>query len=180
MGAAERAYAEQLEKDRKEKDYAFKHGSESPIPEKDRAAFSGLSYFAPAPQLKFTLAYQKLNPPEPYLMQTTGKTPQEYTIYATVTFDLEGKQHTLYLYQRPSGSSDRSFFLPFTDLTNGHQTYGGGRYLDVEVVGSGQVTLDFNQAYSPYCAFDHEFSCPIPPKENHLPVAILAGEKVEK
>jgi uncharacterized protein (DUF1684 family) len=67
--------------------------------------------------------------------------------------------------------------LPFTDLTNGHGSYGGGRYIDLRIppAGSRTIALDFNQAYNPSCAYNHAYSCPVPPPENRLNVAILAG-----
>ena len=66
-------------------------------------------------------------------------------------------------------------FVPFTDLTNGESTYGGGRYLDLEGPLGNAVELDFNRAYNPYCAYGGAYSCPIPPIENHLGVAVRAG-----
>jgi uncharacterized protein (DUF1684 family) len=70
-------------------------------------------------------------------------------------------------------------FVPFKDLSSGKETYGGGRYLDFETTAIKEdlVILDFNKAYNPYCAFSSGFSCPIPPKENHLNVRVEAGEK---
>lgn len=71
-------------------------------------------------------------------------------------------------------------FLPFTDLTSGEETYDNGRYIDLETVDikNKTVEIDFNKAYNPYCAYvSYTYNCPIPPKENYLPVAILAGEK---
>jgi uncharacterized protein (DUF1684 family) len=69
-------------------------------------------------------------------------------------------------------------FLAFGDETSARETYGAGRYLDVQKVpGSKTITLDFNKAYNPYCAYNETFSCPLPPQENLLQVAIKAGEQ---
>ena len=74
-------------------------------------------------------------------------------------------------------------FLPFKDLSNGNQTYGGGRYLDFrqgdihEKAGESWLILDFNKCYNPYCAFSDGYNCPVPPQENHLPMAVDAGER---
>jgi uncharacterized protein (DUF1684 family) len=70
-------------------------------------------------------------------------------------------------------------FLPFKDDTNGVETYGGGRYMDVRIstVKDGKIILNFNKAYNPYCAYNEGFNCPIPPQENHLNIAIRAGER---
>ena len=69
------------------------------------------------------------------------------------------------------------FFLPFVDATAPDETYGAGRYLDIEPIGDGKFLIDFNYAYNPYCAYNDKWSCPIPPKENRLKVRIEAGEK---
>ena len=69
------------------------------------------------------------------------------------------------------------YYIPFTDLTNGEETYGAGRYLDFKIPESEKVIIDFNLAYNPYCAYNHSYSCPIPPKENNLNIKIEAGEK---
>jgi uncharacterized protein (DUF1684 family) len=68
-------------------------------------------------------------------------------------------------------------FCPFKDKTNGNQTYGSGRFLDFEEKDLENMVLDFNYAYNPYCAYNSNYSCPIPPFENHLDVEVLAGEK---
>jgi hypothetical protein len=81
---------------------------------------------------------------------------------------------TLQVYQDPEGGD---FFLPFVDATAPEETYGAGRYLDVEAPRDGKFLIDFNYAYNPYCAYNDKWSCPIPPKENRLKVQIEAGEK---
>ncbi|MEP6676718.1 MAG: DUF1684 domain-containing protein [Ferruginibacter sp.] len=70
-------------------------------------------------------------------------------------------------------------FIPFTDITSGNTSYGGGRYIDVEKkdIKNNQLDLDFNKAYNPYCAYTTGYNCPIPPRENNLAIEILAGEK---
>jgi hypothetical protein len=69
------------------------------------------------------------------------------------------------------------YFLPFMDATSGDETYGAGRYLEIEPLPGGKLLVDFNMAYNPYCAYNEYWSCPIPPKENRLSVPIEAGEK---
>jgi len=70
-------------------------------------------------------------------------------------------------------------FLPFKDATNGDSTYGGGRYIDIRMseINNNTLTIDFNKAYNPYCAYSDGFNCPVPPLENHLEVALEAGER---
>jgi uncharacterized protein (DUF1684 family) len=78
---------------------------------------------------------------------------------------------------KPGAKYKNHIFVPFTDLTTGSESYGGGRYVDLELPFSDKVIIDFNRAYNPYCAYNHKYSCAIPPEENHLNVAIKAGVK---
>ncbi len=71
-------------------------------------------------------------------------------------------------------------FVPFGDRTNGNETYPGGRYLDLDRTATGIYDLDFNRAYHPYCLFNATYDCPVPPRENRLPVPVRAGEKLSQ
>ena len=97
----------------------------------------------------------------------------------TLHFTLNGTDEQLTVFQNIDLSRLEDYrnylFVPFTDLTNGEQTYGGGRYLDLEGPLGDTVELDFNRAYNPYCAYGGRYSCPIPPQENHLEVSVEAG-----
>lgn len=112
----------------------------------------------------------------------SGKT-RKFVKYGTLHFELSGAIHSLAVYQdvtRMSPLTRNRLFLPFMDHTNGTDTYGGGRYMDLttnEIREDGTVLLDFNKAYNPWCAYSDGFNCPIPPRENHLKIAIEAGEK---
>ena len=92
-------------------------------------------------------------------------------------FPLEGEVRTLTAYTF-AGGSNQSLFLPFLDATSGKDTYGAGRYLDIEVEEDGTYSIDFNLAYHPSCVYDTKFSCPLTPAENRLPVRIEAGERL--
>jgi uncharacterized protein len=116
-------------------------------------------------------------------MHTHSGKIKKYVVYGKLEFTLLSKPHILFLYQgielRKKAGFENHLFLPFTDLTSGQQTYGGGRYLDFETtdIKNGSLLIDFNKAYNPYCAYKGGYSCPIPPKENDMKVAIKAGEK---
>jgi uncharacterized protein (DUF1684 family) len=90
-----------------------------------------------------------------------------------VTFELGGKPYSLEPVLEPGET--RLFFI-FRDATSGHTTYGAGRFLYAEPPKDGRVLLDFNKAYSPPCAFTPYATCPLPPAQNRLPIAIEAGE----
>jgi uncharacterized protein (DUF1684 family) len=102
--------------------------------------------------------------------------PESYQRWGTAEFELNGQPQKLTLLQK---AGDKQLFVPFTDPTNGQQTYGAGRYIDVPLPAAeaNEIELDFNQAYSPYCAYNHEYSCPKPPAENRLTVPVAAGEQ---
>ena len=111
---------------------------------------------------------------------STSRTPM-YIKYGELHFELEGKPMVLNVYMDIELSKKPGFkdylFLPFLDLTNGETTYAGGRYLDIVIPKSKEVVLNFNKAYNPYCAYNHNYSCPLVPRENDLDIAIEAGVK---
>lgn len=117
-------------------------------------------------------------------MPTSGKLKKVFRLYGTLTFRINDTLVHMNLYQSQGlmGSEEYKnyLFLPFTDITTGVDTYESGRYIDLQTgeIKNNQVVIDFNKAYNPYCAYvSGVYNCPIPPRENHLPVAILAGEK---
>jgi uncharacterized protein (DUF1684 family) len=175
-----RPYEQQVAALRQSKDAAFRSTSRdsfSPIPEAQRAAFPGLNYF-PVDQAYRVPAYltrQPTQPPQFIELQTSG--PEERRRaqkVGSLTFTLAGEPSKLIAFA-DEGSLTR-LFVPFYDLTNGRETYRGGRYLEIERTASGIYDLDFNQATNPYCVYNTSYDCPIPPRENRLTAAIRAGE----
>ncbi|MEO7216313.1 DUF1684 domain-containing protein [Mucilaginibacter sp.] len=118
-----------------------------------------------------------------FVMPVFAGTGREYVKYADLTMQLHGKPVTLSVYRSTGLAKIPAYadylFLPFTDESNGKETYGGGRYIDLREgdFKNGRVIIDFNKAYNPYCAFAGGYSCPKPPDENQLKIAIPAGEK---
>jgi uncharacterized protein (DUF1684 family) len=119
-----------------------------------------------------------------FSMETSGAIKKTHRVYGTVYFMIGNTPVSLNIYQSQNLLALDQYkdylFLPFTDLTSGEETYTAGRYLDLRVsdIINGQVLIDFNKAYNPYCAYvSGKYNCPIPPKENRLAVAIPAGEK---
>lgn len=163
--------AENLEEFRKRKDEFFKTSTDSPIPTQDLDAFEGLKYYPENPALRFDLELNPISPEDIEFETSTGE-KRNYKKIGTLKFAVNGAPAELSLYQAESGS----YFLPFRDATSGKESYGAGRYLEVEEEG-GKFVLDFNFAYNPYCAYSPNFSCPLPPMENWLKVPIEAGEK---
>lgn len=182
----DRPYVAQIEKDRADKD-AFFRTTDGPLPDDKRATFTGLAYFP------IDSSYQV---PARLEVDTVDRaTILELDQKATVKkrrVRRIGKLHfTLALKDSPPASFELTafvevdspdlnrLFVPFTDVTSGKETYGGGRYLELNKTPTGLYDLDFNRAYHPFCVFNSGFECPVPPRENRLITAIRAGEKLK-
>lgn len=118
-----------------------------------------------------------------FQMETSGKTKQTHRIYGIFHFTINDTAVKLYVYQSQSLMDVKQYadylFVPFTDVTSGENTYENGRYIDLkfEDIKNNSCLLDFNKAYNPYCAYvSGVYNCPIPPAENNLKVAVMAGE----
>ncbi|MDW8211648.1 MAG: DUF1684 domain-containing protein [Cytophagales bacterium] len=173
------AYVTNLQQERREKDAFFKQDEHSPIPPELRGKFKGLNYFPidPAYRIKADLIPIPSSDTGAVVLKTTTGEDRLMYRYAIARFQLNGKEHQLTIFV--STQSPKVLFIPFKDLTNGRETYPTGRYLDLPLSGKSRhsaIMLDFNKAYNPYCAYSELYSCPIPPPENHLSVAIKAGE----
>lgn len=159
---------------RKDKDIAFREGEESPI--KDRASFKGLNYYSFNKDYILDFVLEKAEKAETVDIKMTDGTTEKLILFGKIKGEFQSFTLTLTLYQRENGD----FFLPFKDKTAPTETYGGGRYLDLPLKNAknNQLRVDFNLAYNPFCAYNTDFACPIPPAENTLPIRIEAGEKL--
>jgi uncharacterized protein (DUF1684 family) len=153
----------------------------SPLPDKERKTFKGHDFFSP--NKKFCIEAKFIRTPNttPFKMETTTSRLPVYEKYGEAHFEIDGKKYVLNIYQnhqlRKTAEYKNYLFLPFKDETNGAETYGGGRFIDLKIPKGETIVIDFNKAYNPYCAYSDQYSCPVPPKENHLAVKILAGVK---
>ena len=151
----------------------MKEGSDSPLPDTLKSGFEGLNYFTPDPSFKIQATLDKITDNSKLSIPTNDGEIRVFTRYAYANFELSGKGYQLTLLLPNEGDQ---LFLPFGDLTNGNSTYGGGRYLDIDKTTRNKITIDFNLAYNPYCAYGTDYSCPLPPTENTLSASINAGE----
>ena len=160
------------------KDAAFKSSEDSPITKQDKPDFKGLAYYPIHSNLRFRAELQRYERPEQIRLGTNTGEIRSALRYGYFDFQVEGISCRLSVYKLED-SVDRGayLFIPFRDATSGKETYGAGRYIDLKENTSGMYDLDFNLAYNPYCAYNKEFSCPLPPPENTLAVPIHAGEK---
>lgn len=151
----------------------------TPLSRSERKDFAGIRHFPMDLSYRVEVKLEKFSKPDTVVFPTSSGKNKRYITYAKATFKLKGKRHSLILYrmaQPKTPELTKHVFLPFTDLTSNNETYGGGRYLDLEITDTNRMILDFNLCYHPYCAYSHNgWSCPIPPKENHLNVKVKAG-----
>jgi uncharacterized protein (DUF1684 family) len=172
------SYPEEVAAHRAEVDAFMRGASESPIPAAQRAAFQPLPYYPIDEQYRVPAALRVARGDEVIEMSTSTGKPRRMRRVGTLAFTLKGQPLTLTAFAEADDTALRRLFVPFGDLTSGMATYQGGRYLDLDLKGSGVYELDFNRAYHPYCVFNPEYECPVPPRENRLKVPILAGERM--
>lgn len=167
-----------IDNDRKDKEEFMKSGDGSPFL-KDTIPFQGLKYFPLNEKFNIKAKLEPIEEKKVVLLGTSDGIEQKYLEYAHAIFKLDGVQNKLLILEvMDMGPQRGKLFLAFADETSGIETYGAGRYLDVKKVPAATtMELDFNLAYNPYCAYVDNFSCPFPPKENLLKIAVLAGEK---
>ncbi|MCW3117419.1 MAG: hypothetical protein JWM28_1501 [Chitinophagaceae bacterium] len=120
-----------------------------------------------------------------FQMETSGPIKQTFRVYGIAEFSIHDTVATLNIYQSQDLMQNTEYsqylFVPFTDLTTGIESYHTGKYIDLTIqdIKNGQLTIDFNKAYNPSCAYvSGKYNCPVPPRENNLPVAIRAGEMI--
>ena len=174
-------YVRELTEFRRQKDEFFAGAPESPIPEEEQGErFGGLKYYPP--DLAFRVEADLLPFPsqEVVMLGSTQGDIRRQTRYGELRFRIMGEECRLVAFKDADDPDRTELFVPFRDATSGGETDGAGRYLEVEEEGGSaapqKVTLDFNLAYSPWCAYNIAYSCTLPPPENTLHVAIMAGE----
>jgi len=169
-----------IEQHRKKQEEEIRDPEKSPLDKKRRKKFKGLNYYPINLDYRLKATFVKTENPTLFKMKTTTSRLPEYQKYGEVHFKLDGEDWVLEVYQSPEISKRPGYedylFIPFTDETNGIDTYEVGRYIEFRIPTSDQVILDFNKCYNPYCSYGSGYSCPIPPEVNRLPLKIPAGE----
>ena len=164
-----------LERERELKDLQFQNDPEAPILVADRVDFKGLEYFDVDEAYRVPAKLIKAERQDTLRLMSTDGKKQLMVHVGKIAFELQGAEQKLTAYTYLEGRNAEKLFVPFTDLTSGVSTYGGGRYIDIPL--SGELTIDFNTAYNPYCVYNVDFVCPIPPPENRSMLEIRVGEK---
>ncbi|MEP6844596.1 MAG: DUF1684 domain-containing protein [Panacibacter sp.] len=159
----------------------YTNASTSPLSAEAKKDFKGIHFFPVSNEYFITAKFTRTANEKIFEMPTSGKITKQYVKYGEVQFAIKGKEYTLGVYQSIALASQRQYrdylFIPFRDATSGKETYGGGRYIDITIPQTNIVVINFNKAYQPYCAYTEGYNCPIPPRENYLPVKIEAGIK---
>jgi uncharacterized protein len=175
---AQEAWEIALVETRIEKNEEFTSSPQSPLPASRREGFEGLDYYFPVQALRFRVPFRAAEGAQKVNLTKRKGESVPYLRKGTVSFKYLDKVYTLAVFG-PAQADDGSLWLPFYDQTSGKSTYGGGRYLDLELAADGTVEVDFNRAYNPLCAYNPDgFNCTLPPDENRLPFAVEAGEKL--
>lgn len=172
-------YLEEIRDFRRELDKEFSDPAESPLMKNDLRRFKGLQFYPIDEKYRVVAKFIRTANTLPFEMQTTTGRKPIYEKFGEAHFKIDGKPFVLNIYQSHSLREKDAFknylFLPFTDLTNGYESYAGGRFIGLEIPEGDSIVIDFNKAYNPYCAYNHKYSCPIPPKENNIEIEIKAG-----
>jgi uncharacterized protein (DUF1684 family) len=175
----EKNYIEKVEKYRAEKDQYMKKDPGSPFNYKGKINFNPLKYYEPDPAFVFKSRLYQYEKKDTVIILGTKGEERKIIKFGYVEFNFENKHYMLNVYRGVSRDGEEYYSIWFTDNTTGNQTYGVGRYLDFELNPDSSFiySIDFNLAYNPYCAYSPEYSCAIPAKEDHIDLAVEAGEK---
>lgn len=146
--------------------------------------FKGLLFYPISDKYCLEATFKRTKKEKPFPMKTTSSRTPMYVKYGEIYFEIDGKKLKLDVFQnldfvKNNPKYKNHLFLPFTDFTSGVTSYGGGRYLDLEIPNKKTFTIDFNKAYNPYCAYAPGYSCPLTPEQNDLEIEILAGVKYQ-
>lgn len=150
-------------------------GPESPLEDRDRAAFQGLAHWPPDLDWRFRIRLERFADPDSIVLLDTKGQERVYERTGRLNFTVGGAPQSLTLFRQ---TYHDYWFLPFRDATTGRESYGMGRYVEPVDLGGDLIEVDFNQAYNPYCAYSPRWACPIPPEENTLALPVTAGEKM--
>ncbi|MEM1259843.1 MAG: DUF1684 domain-containing protein [Bacteroidota bacterium] len=162
-----------------ERNEEFRNPKTSPLPDRYRKDFEGLDFFPADTTYIISARFERTPNTQPFQMPSTTDERTWEVVYGVVHFELNDRVHQLEVYQGLELRNRKGFkdylFLPFLDLTNGEETYGGGRYLDLRIPNSDTLVIDFNKAYNPYCVYNKKYSCPLVPRQNFMNTKVMAG-----
>lgn len=182
--AIENTPENEIKRFQQELNAGYLNEKETPLRGKNYAKFKQHPFFPIDLKYRVKAKLVKTENSKPFEIPTSSGKTKTYREYAKAHFSIDGKPQTLTIYQNLANLSSEQYkdylFLPFRDTTNGKNTYGGGKYLDLRIPEGDEIIIDFNKSYHPYCAYNaYDYSCPIVPEENNLPIEIRAGVMYE-
>ncbi|MEO5896203.1 MAG: DUF1684 domain-containing protein [Vicinamibacterales bacterium] len=165
---------------RAEKDRFMREAKDSPVAPEARATFPPLVYFGidPGYRVPASLAAAAAGEGQGLELPTSTGQRRKMRRVGALRFTINAQELTLTAFVDANENDMRRLFVPFGDLTNGNETYPGGRYLDLDRTATGIYDLDFNRAYHPFCVYNSSYDCPYPPRENRLAIPVRAGERL--
>lgn len=174
-------YIQEIASQRMKQNEEFFNKSSTPLDSHLFEKFTGLKFFEIDEKYKVEATIEKLDQSPIFDLPHSHDRTKPYRVYGYATFKLNEKPYKLTLLEAVNKKTgyDKFILIPFGDKTNGNETYGGGRYIDITIPEGNKAIIDFNMAYNPYCAYSAQYTCPIPPKENILDVEIKSGQKYE-
>jgi hypothetical protein len=170
-------FARTLEAARAAKDEAFRNQPNQPVPPERHGEFLPLKYFPPDQDYQVPASFKPGASRTPVKIPTSTGKLRDMEVVGTLEFTLKGQKLAVLALTEAGTPPDR-LFVPFTDATSGTDTYGAGRYLEIERSITGIYVIDFNLAFHPFCYYNSTYDCPFPPAQNRLPLPIRAGEKM--
>lgn len=171
------AYVEKIEKERERQFKFIRFNVESPLTEAQKQSLQTLTFYDINPSYRVKARLLPIENKKVRQVPLTDGSVEKYIEHSYAEFELNGQTNKVLLLQSVKETDMRNFFLAFADETSGKETYGGGRFLNVRQDGKNSITIDFNLAYNPYCAYNPDYACPLPPKENIMTISVEAGEK---
>lgn len=175
----QKEYIKKIEKERREKDSEMQNAPDSPFNQDPEAHFQPLKYYPVNPDFVFHSKLYEYDVKDTVNVFGTKGEERQAIKFGYVKFSYNGNEYKLNVYEGSTKKGTPYYSIWFTDLTTGKATYGVGRYLDFELNKNKDYvyTIDFNLAYNPYCAYSARYSCAVPTKEDHINLAVKAGEK---
>ncbi len=179
LSEADKIYISEVDAFRKNKDVEMKSSPGSPFVQDTAAHWAPLKYYPVDPAFKFSSVLKQYEQQDTVVILGTKGEERKYLRYGYFIWNFRNMEYQINVYKGRSRTGEEYASLWFTDETTGKETYGVGRYIDLELNSDSdhEYTIDFNLAYNPYCAYSSRYSCAIPHKEDYLPLAIEAGEK---
>ena len=181
LAGTDEAYIREIKSWQEELNREFADSAKSPLAPEDRAKFHGLDFYPIDIRYRVTARFERTPNETQFGMKTTTERRPTYVRYGIAYFKLIDRDFKINIYQNIRLSKTEKYhdylFMLFTDKSSGKETYAGGRYIDLRIPQSDSLIIDFNKAYNPYCAYNHKYSCPIPPEEDYFDIEILAGCK---